>query len=856
MLIILSCNSKYRILQNMRLTKYLSFNEEKIAATLAVLSTPKREAVKSIPFFLHYPIVAPFLNATVETPCGIFDFDPSQDALDMFNRTWGLHISNKTHKPEVITIETLIAIGSFGTVAFKETSDIDYWVVVRNDTVISQLIEKCVSLEIIYRERFDLEVHFFVMTCDDVINNNFGTVDEESAGSSLATLLKEEFYRTATYFAGKFPRWYLDEKEIASLDETTIDLGEISHFSSEEFYGAAIWLLLKGTKAPLKSIVKLSLMNMLLTQLPNLEWPASQYKLNVEHSTSYQDAHIFIYNRILTSYLHTTTGKIPPLTALADLEMGKSVPEYASIRRYYVLSIAVYLSLNTLFRQKNVLDKIFPILPFTRDFIKKLDAYGNWQINEYLELNTHTTEFIFSVYQSIRKLSSTDKKIISDIDLTIISRKLATQLLRKKNKIMNYSILPILPNERMFIINETKYGYALFKNNVQDNNILFASESPIAIAAWMITNNFVFESIQLRINSPSGKLNKKSFEFIMKKAQRFLATLPKPDTSDYLSEPYYLALYILINFNSTENSTLNDIQLLIFNSWGEISEFTVTRDVEYYIFERLLPQIRPQTHIVPDFLDLYHQRHDIEQQLLSYFISLKKLFVMPTHSALFITEIRKKFIIVSRQGESIKCGSTSSPRDLFALLGSFDVKNKKNIEFSSTAHELQFLSLLYHNTPDDTVSLFLAEYPPLGLLCIIDEQRTLFSCYFKKEHELDVLYRYRSLLESSLKRSLSIFRIMRDTDTMQIRDMTSQYSVLMHTPPKKYIPIKIHIKNDTYTFLLPKTHIVTTKDNLAELKKHVSAQDPPFFTEVGSDQPLTTAEKLFLVNTIEKRLES
>lgn len=840
----------------MRLAKYIIFNEEKIAATTSILTTSQREAVKSIAFLLHYPISAPFLHSSASTPCGIFDFEASADALEMFNRIWGLHISNKSHKPEVIAIETLIAIGSFGTVAFKETSDIDYWVVVRDSTDIEQLTLKCHSIETLYRQRFDLEVHFFVMSVSDVMQNNFGTVDEESAGSSLATLLKEEFYRTATYFAGKYPQWYLDDDEIESIKDSVIDLGEISDISPEEFYGAAVWLLLKGTKTPLKSIVKLSLMKMLLSQLPNPEWPAIQHKHLLERSSSYEDSHVFTFRSLLTHFIKGTEGKIPPLTSLDELEIGRNITEFIPVRHYYIVSIAIYLSLNTPYRSRSLLEKIYPVMPFTRDFIKKLDSYGNWPIQDYLNLNTHTTEFIFSVYQAIRKSSSIDKKVISDKDLTIISRKLAAHLLRKKNKIMSYSILPILPNERIFIINETKTGYTLYKNTAQDTNILFASESLVAVAAWMVTNNFSYETIQLRINSPSGKLNKKSFEFIINKVKRFLSSLPIPDTSDYLSQPYYLALYIFINLNNTESTTLSEIQILVYTSWGEILEYKISHDVEYYIFEHLLPHIRPQTHIVPDFLDLYHQRHEIEQQLLSYFISLKKLFVIPTRSALFITEIRKKFIIVSRQEDVVKCGSTASIRDIFALLGSFDIKNKKNIEFSESAHDLSALSLMYLHTPTDKVCLFVTDHTPLGLLCVIDEQKTLFSLYFKKENELDILYRYRSFLENILLQPLSIFRIVRDATTLQVRDMTSQYSVLMHTPPKKYIPIKLIFSPNSYNFVLPKTQIMVTGNNFSELKKHVSAQDPPFITNIESHEPLTTAEKLFLINDIEKRLET
>ncbi len=840
----------------MRITHYRAFNDEKIQKALSLLSPTKREAIKSIPIFLHFPIKAPFIAAHATTPCGIFDYEISTDDLENFNRFWGTHVSMKTHLPEIITIESLIAIGSFGTVAFKETSDIDYWVVVRDDTDILALTEKCTSLELVYKQRFDLEIHFFVMKCVDVVQNNFGTVDDESAGSSLAALLKEEFYRTSTYFAGKFPQWYLDGDEVTSEAERTIDLGEITDFTTEELYGAAIWQLLKGTKSPMKSIVKLSLIYMLLHRLQNLVWPAKDYKTLLETSSGFKDPHIFFYHSILVFYYGQTTGKIPPLSNLGDLDMGKAIPEYAAIRRYYITAIAIYLSVHPLFRKKLILDEIFPSIPFTHDFLKKLDNYDNWAINEYLLLNNHTTEFIFSIYQSIRSSLKTDKKIISDKDLTVISRKLASHLLRKKNKIMNYSILPIQPNEKIFIINEMKKGYALFKNNVHDNNMLFISESPIAVAAWMLTNNFSFETIQLRINSPSGKINKKTFEFIMQKTERFLKSLHQPRTSDFLSEPYYVSIFVFVNFFNTEGDLLHDTQMLIYTSWGELLEFTSFNDSEKYIFEHILPHVRPQTNILVDFIDMYHHRTELEQRIQYFFASLKRLYSATTQSALYIGETGKNFLILSRQHSVIKCGSTTSLSTVFSLLGSFDIKNKKSIEISPVSTDLLLISALYTHTPLGEVCLFLADNPPAGVLFIVDENRTLFTRYFKKEQELDILYRYSMIVKNTTHAPSKIYRIIRDAVTLRAQDMTERYAVLMHSPPKKYIPISLHCHDNAYSFTLPKQNVTTSKTNISELKKHVSPQDPPFITAVTSDTPFSTAEILFTINTIEKLLES
>ena len=56
-------------------------------------------------------------------------------------------------------------------------------------------------------KQFDTKATFFLVDILKAKNNDFGDSTIESSGSAQTRLLKEEFYRTMIYVAGKIPLW-------------------------------------------------------------------------------------------------------------------------------------------------------------------------------------------------------------------------------------------------------------------------------------------------------------------------------------------------------------------------------------------------------------------------------------------------------------------------------------------------------------------------------------------------------------------------------------------------------------------------------------------------------------------------
>ncbi len=91
--------------------------------------------------------------------------------------------------PKLCTIHGLYTIGSIGTVSQTVDSDCDIWVCYRrselNDNQFRQMTKKITLIEEWIGRNCRLPVHFFISDVDDIQQCLFGSVDEESSGSSF-----------------------------------------------------------------------------------------------------------------------------------------------------------------------------------------------------------------------------------------------------------------------------------------------------------------------------------------------------------------------------------------------------------------------------------------------------------------------------------------------------------------------------------------------------------------------------------------------------------------------------------------------------------------------------------------------
>ncbi|MGE4292403.1 MAG: class I adenylate cyclase, partial [Desulfovibrio sp.] len=273
-------------------------NQRRLQWSEAAMQGPQFLTI--IPYLLSSQVFERAHNLTSAPNCRIAGYVPGVEALDLAEQYFpGLRGSSPSG--EALVIETLATIGSVGSVAQTRASDADFWVCYDAATASPEAIlglkEKLDALSLWAEQTFGLEAHFFLMSLEGVQKNDFGFSDKESSGTAQALMLKEEFYRTALIVAGRIPGWWLtppgaEEKtyraylRVAITDPLAdpgrfMDAGHASRIPPEEFFGAALWQIVKSIDSPFKSVLKLGLLEKYASDQSKSLLLCDQIKLNL-----------------------------------------------------------------------------------------------------------------------------------------------------------------------------------------------------------------------------------------------------------------------------------------------------------------------------------------------------------------------------------------------------------------------------------------------------------------------------------------------------------------------------------------------------------------------------------------------
>lgn len=272
-----------------KINRFLQYNISRIKAAEQFSQQQADFFFKLVPLLLHvnHPELPGFLHQEA-CPGGIHLYTPEKVISDelirrYFPATPPLSALAST-APKKNAIHSLKTIGSIGTIAQSAKSDCDYWVSVRfeelGENSLHQLQEKCELIEQ-WAMVYGIEVHFFLMDIDQARENSFeSNAEDESAGSALKLLLKDELFRTHILVAGKIPLWWLippglnEEQYRNCADKFTtdkqinpnffVDLGYLSEIPKSEIFGACLWQLNKALESPFKSVIKFAYLELLL----------------------------------------------------------------------------------------------------------------------------------------------------------------------------------------------------------------------------------------------------------------------------------------------------------------------------------------------------------------------------------------------------------------------------------------------------------------------------------------------------------------------------------------------------------------------------------------------------------------
>jgi adenylate cyclase, class 1 len=362
---------------------------------------------------------------------------------------------------EVLPAEALFVMGSCGTIAQNAASDVDVWLCIDEAVVprtqAGRLRAKLAALEKYAEEAFDLEVHFFLMDLNKILTCDFGFSDEESSGSAQSMLLKEEFYRTSMWLAGKKPAWWfmppgatkaayaarlkrLRQGEGAQAGEV-IDLGQIDEADRSEFFGASLWQIVKALKSPFKSVLKFGLLEKYYMGRGGEPLLCDRIKDDLAAGRLglwETDPYAVLFKELYEYYKRSGRDDAKKLMGLAFRQ--KSGLFAAGDERGREGTGASFL------------EHFFPpaesrlaaeIRSATLTDAAERRASRLQRFADMLTLGDMIGQFMFSTYESIqsRLRSPEEDLVINEHDLTKVGRRLFSQLKPRKNKIMRIAFV-------------------------------------------------------------------------------------------------------------------------------------------------------------------------------------------------------------------------------------------------------------------------------------------------------------------------------------------------------------------------------------------------------------------------------
>ncbi len=593
-----------------KILRYQSYNKSR--KIKAINSHPEKATLffRIIPYLLHcnYPDLPGYIDDP-QCPFGIHRFLPDKIvSSELFYRYFPDSSARnyKTASPYSRTpcIHSLKTIGSIGTIAQSEKSDCDFWVSIRvediEDKGVALLDKKCKKIEKWALEQ-GAEVYFFLMDIDQTRENKFtSSAEEESAGSALKLLLKDELFRTHILVAGKMLLWWLippglTEEGYREYVETLIkdgslnldnfiDLGYLSDIPKSEIFGACLWQLNKALDSPFKSVIKFAYLELLLKHQANI-LPLFSTKIQ---------CFVTFPERLPQNDAPLPLNQIDPYLLLAkDLvafyQKNKTKDEDNLVRECLFFKTFEGTKSGKDERHRlstlNLMDK-WALLPPNFDQLIKLQ---NWGYKDLLALGSRVHAYLLETYNRLRWLRKSFQRetgrTISDRDLSILGKKLFSFYDVKPDKIPYLHTLSrqsILQPDLTFHVSrfEGNLYYYVFQGvhdgeSIKDNplSIIKRETDPVFLIIWLTINGIMQQKTNIHMTKHFLAVNLADLKSL---AAVIIKTFPlfnfsKITASELLSPEKVTMALVIINFENepVKGSPTLKSAIITVNNYGE-----------------------------------------------------------------------------------------------------------------------------------------------------------------------------------------------------------------------------------------------------------------------------------------------
>lgn len=424
--------------------RFLAVNDDRLERMRGALSDRQQLFMDVLPLLFHtnHHMMPGFVSR--QTPSRISHYKPTKrDTIvgKMVAKSFTIPFDPSAED----NIFGIYIMGSVGTIAQSERSDLDIWICHRpgmNSKDRAELQSKCEKISE-WAMGMRLETHFFLMDHEAFKSKKVAVLNKESSGSAQHLLLLEEFYRSAIFVAGRTPIWWYVPiaseaifKEYTNTllykrfipNDSVIDFGGIAEIPAGEFLGAGVWQLYKAIESPYKSVLKLLLLEAYVANYPDIEPLSLTFKNLIfqgELNINALDSYVMIYQRIEQYLLQKKQHK--------RLELA---------RRCFYFKVNKPLSRPSSLRAKSwqrvLLEELTDNWGWDHEHIQFLDSRPSWKAAHVSdehnllvsELN-HSYRFLLDFANSTAK----NERIISSSELMVLGRKLQAAFERRPGKI-------------------------------------------------------------------------------------------------------------------------------------------------------------------------------------------------------------------------------------------------------------------------------------------------------------------------------------------------------------------------------------------------------------------------------------
>ena len=462
--------------------RFLKINQGRMARAMEGLSTRQQQVLTLLPLFFHvnHPLLPGYVSGT--TPAGVSGFEPNDELLAEALRLTRSFTYKARHGNPPQPIHGLFLMGSLGTLAQAEQSDMDLWVCHAPDLgeqALAELRRKCQLLEA-WAASLGAEAHCFLIEPQSFVQGERDSqLSSDDCGTTQHYLLLDEFYRTAIWLAGRTPLWWLvpvyQEHNYRDYTQTLLskrfiraqdglDLGHLAHIPPGEFVGAGLWQLYKGIDSPYKSLLKLLLTEAYASEHPDVRCLSLDYKQAVfaNHlDLDELDPYVMVYRRI-ERYLQ---------------QRGENV-RLELVRRSLYLKVNKKLSDRSRSNgwQRQLLARLTTEWGWDERQLSLLDSRSQWKVRQVAlerrelvaELN-HSYRFLTQFARLQNANSRADQR-----DLNVLGRRLYAAFERRAGKIevINPGIAPDLAEDTLTLVQSANrkepgsYHWGLYNGNL------------------------------------------------------------------------------------------------------------------------------------------------------------------------------------------------------------------------------------------------------------------------------------------------------------------------------------------------------------------------------------------------------